>query len=99
MLVRCQGRRELLSGGYGSCGSELFAVGLLAELLARLEVIVDVARVVSTRQDRKAGHAILRFRAEDGRVIALRLRPQQFRTLAKGVLGLAKARGEIREIS
>ena len=60
---------------------------------------IDVARVISTGQDRKTGHAILRFRAEDGRVIALRLRPQQFRTLAKGVLGLAKARGEIDEIS
>ena len=55
---------------------------------------IDVARVISTGQDRKTGHAIVRLRADDGRVIALRLRPQQFRTLAKGVLGLAKARGE-----
>ncbi len=59
---------------------------------------IDVARVVSTGQDRKTGHAILRLRGEDGRVIALRLRPQQFRTLAKGVLGLAKARGELAEL-
>ena len=60
---------------------------------------IDVARVISTGQDRKTGHAILRFRAEDGRVIALRLRPQQFRTLAKGVLGLAIARGELEAIN
>ncbi len=59
---------------------------------------IHVARVVSTGQDRKTGHAILRLRAEDGRVVALRLRPQQFRTLAKGVLGLEKARGELREL-
>jgi hypothetical protein len=50
--------------------------------------------VIST-QDRKTGHAILKFQAEDGRVIALRLRPQQFGVLARGVLGLAQARGEI----
>ena len=40
---------------------------------------IDVARVISTGQDRETGHAILRFRAEDGRLVALRLRPQQFR--------------------
>ena len=56
---------------------------------------IDIARVVSTGQDRKTDHAILRLRAEDGRAVALRLRPQQFRTLAKGVLGLARARGEL----
>ena len=54
--------------------------------------------MISTGQDRKTGHAILRVRAEDGRVVALRLRPQRFRTLAKGVLGLAKARGELGEL-
>ncbi len=37
---------------------------------------IDVARVVSTGQDRKTGRAILRFRAEDERVVALALRPQ-----------------------
>ena len=55
--------------------------------------------VISTGQDRKTGHAILRLRADDGRVIALRLRPQQFRTLARGVLGLARARGELGELN
>ena len=55
---------------------------------------IDVARVISTGQDRKTGHAVLRLRTEDGRMVALRLRPQQFRTLAKGVLGLAAAREE-----
>ena len=54
---------------------------------------IDLARVVSTGQDRKTGHAIVRLRSEDGRMLALRLRPQQSRTLARGVLGLAKARG------
>ena len=37
---------------------------------------IDAARAISTGQDRKTGHAILRFRAEDGRVVALRLRRQ-----------------------
>ena len=53
---------------------------------------IDVARVVSTGQDRKTGHAILRFKDESGRIVALRLRPQQFNTLARGVLGLYAAR-------
>jgi hypothetical protein len=38
------------------------------------------------------GHAIVRLRSEDGRMIALRLRPGQFRTLARGVLALAPPR-------
>ncbi len=57
--------------------------------------MIDVARVISTGQDRKSRHAILRMRADDGRVVALRLRPQQFRTLANGALGMAAARGDI----
>ena len=56
---------------------------------------IDVARVVSTGQDRKTGDAIVRIRPEDGRMIALRLRSGQFRTLARGVLGLAMSRGDI----
>ena len=42
---------------------------------------------------RKTGHAIVRVKDEVGRTVALRLQRQRFRTLAKGVLGLAKARG------
>ena len=54
--------------------------------------LIDVARVVSVGQDRKTGEAILRFRETKGSLVALRLRPRQFRTLANGVLGLAEAR-------
>jgi len=53
---------------------------------------IDVARVVSTGQDRKTGDAIVRVQDESGRIVALRLRPRQFKTLAIGVLGLWEAR-------
>lgn len=54
--------------------------------------LVDVARVVSVGQDRKTGEAVLRFRDTNGSLVAVRLRPRQFRPLARGVLGLAEAR-------
>ena len=54
-------------------------------------VLIDVARVASVGRDRPTDGAILRFRDEKGRLVAVRLRPQQFRTLANGVLGLAEA--------
>ena len=50
------------------------------------------AGVVSIGQDRKTGEAILRFRDTQDKLVAVRLRPGQFRTLANGVLGLAEAR-------
>ena len=50
--------------------------------------LIDVARVVSVGQDRASGEAILRFRDQDGRLVAVRLKPRQFGTLARGVLGL-----------
>ncbi len=50
-----------------------------------------MARVISVGRDRSTGQAILRFRDEKGRLVAVRLRPPQFRTLANGVLGLAEA--------
>ncbi len=56
--------------------------------------LVDVARVVSIGQDRKTGEAILRFKDTKGSLVAVRLRPRQFQTLANGVLGLAQAREE-----
>ena len=56
--------------------------------------LIDVARVVSVGQDRATQEAILQLRDTDGRLIAIRLKPQQFGTLARGVLGLAKARGQ-----
>jgi hypothetical protein len=56
--------------------------------------LIDVARVVSVGQDRKTGEAVLKFKDTKGSLVAVRLRPGQFRTLANGVLGLAEARGE-----
>ncbi len=55
--------------------------------------LIDVARVVSVGQDRDTQEAILQLRDTDGRLIAIRLKPRQFGTLARGLLGLAKARG------
>ncbi len=46
---------------------------------------IDVARIVSVGQGREIGTAIYRFRDQDGRLLALRLKPLQFRTLANGV--------------
>ena len=54
-------------------------------------ILIDVARVVSVGRDRPTGGAVIRFRDDSGRLVAVRLRPQQFRTLANGVLGLAEA--------
>ena len=54
--------------------------------------LIDVARVVSIGQDRETREAILQLRDTDGRLIAMRLKPRQFGTLARGVLGLAEAR-------
>ena len=54
-------------------------------------LLIDVARVLSVGRDRPTGGAVLRFRDEKGRLVAVRLRPQQFRTLANRVLGLAEA--------
>ncbi len=38
---------------------------------------------VSVGQDRSTGQAALRFRDEQGRLVALRMRRQQFQTFAK----------------
>jgi hypothetical protein len=46
-------------------------------------LVIDVARVISVGCDRDRGGALLRFRAGRGRIVAVRLRPQQFRTLTK----------------
>ncbi len=54
---------------------------------------IDLARIVSLGQDRDTGEAVIRLRDADGRLVALCLPPRQFGTLARGVLGLAKARG------
>ncbi len=54
--------------------------------------LIDVARAVSVGQDRETQEAILQLRDRDGKLIATRLKPQQFGTLARGVLGLADSR-------
>ena len=58
----------------------------------------DIARVLSVGQDSKTGEAVLPLEDREGRTIALRLGAKRFATLAKGVLGLAVARGDIAEI-
>ena len=50
-----------------------------------------MARFIFASQDRSTGRVVFRFRDEQGRIMALRMRRQQFRTLANGVLGLAEA--------
>ncbi len=50
-----------------------------------------MARFISASQDRSTGRVVFRFRDERGRLVALRMRRRQFRTLANAVLGLAEA--------
>ena len=38
-------------------------------------ILIDVARVVSVGRDRSTGQAVLRFRDEKGRLVAVWLRP------------------------
>ncbi len=45
---------------------------------------IDVARIVSVGQHREA---VIRLRDADGKLVALCLRPRQYWTLARGVLG------------
>ncbi len=41
-------------------------------------LLIDVARVVSVGRDRTPGGAVIRLRDQSGRMVAARLRPQQF---------------------
>jgi hypothetical protein len=50
--------------------------------------------LLSVGRNRETGTAHLRFRDDRGRLVAARLRPRQFRTLANAVLGLAEAMEE-----
>ena len=52
-------------------------------------LLIDVTRVISV--GRSGDQAVLRFRDDRERIVAVRLRPRQFQTLANGVLGLAEA--------
>ncbi len=60
----------------------------------RAGLLIDVARVISVGRDRTTGQAVLRFRDERGRLVAVRLRPQQFRTLANRAGEMAEALDE-----
>ena len=52
-------------------------------------LLIDVTRVISV--GRPGDQAVLRFRDDRDRIVAVQLRPRQFQTLANGVLGLAEA--------
>ncbi len=54
-------------------------------------LLIDVARFLSASQDRTTGKVVFRFRDEQGRMVAVRLRPRQLRTLENGVRGLAES--------
>ena len=45
-------------------------------------VLIDVARFISASQERTPGRVVFRFRDERGRLVALRMRRQQFQTFA-----------------
>jgi hypothetical protein len=47
--------------------------------------------VISVGHNRATDQVHLRFRDEQGQLVAVRLRPRQFQTLANGVLALAEA--------
>ena len=57
-------------------------------------VLIDVARFVSASQDRTTGRVVFRFRDEQGRLVALRMRRQQFQTFSNNMDELAEALDE-----
>jgi hypothetical protein len=57
-------------------------------------VLIDVARFISASQDRTTGRVDFRFRYERGRIVALRMRRQQFQTFANRADELAEALDE-----
>ena len=55
-------------------------------------VLIDVARFISAAsQDRATGRVVFRFRDEQGRIVALRMRRRQFQTFANRADELAEA--------
>jgi hypothetical protein len=54
-------------------------------------VLIDVDRFISASQGRSTGKVVFGFRDEQGRLVALRLRPQQFQTFSNRADGLAEA--------
>jgi hypothetical protein len=57
-------------------------------------LLIDVARVISVGRDRSTGQAVLRFRDEGGRLVALRMRRRQFQTFSNRADDLAEALDE-----
>ena len=59
-------------------------------------LLIDVARFISASQDRSTGQVVFRFRDEQGRLVALRMRRRQFGMLANvgATSTLNTARGE-----
>jgi hypothetical protein len=54
-------------------------------------VLIDVARFISASQDRSTGRVVFRFRDEQGRLVALRMRRPQFQTFSNNMDELAEA--------
>ncbi len=54
-------------------------------------LLIDVARFISASQDRTTGRVVFRFRDEQGRLVALRMRRRQFQTFANRADELAEA--------
>jgi len=57
-------------------------------------LLIDVTRFVSASQDRSTGQVVFRFRDEQGRLVALRMRRQQFQTFSNNMDELAEALDE-----
>jgi hypothetical protein len=57
----------------------------------RAGVLIDVARFVSASRDRSTGRVVFRFRDEQGRLVALRMRRQQLQTFSNNMDELAEA--------
>ena len=60
----------------------------------KLGLLIDVARFVSASQDRSTGRVVFRFRDEQGRIVALRMRRPQFQTFSNNMDELAEALDE-----
>ncbi len=60
----------------------------------RAGVLIGAARFISASQDRSTGRVVFRFRDEQGRLVALRMRRRQFQTFANRADELAEALDE-----
>ncbi len=55
--------------------------------------LIDVARVIAVGQDRDTQEALLQLRDTEGKLIAIRLKPQQFGTASNGSTGAREGAG------